>query len=58
VSPVPWPNGRIAETGMGRHHGYMEEADVLLLLTMLGDIREHVAAIRRELEDGEEEEDS
>jgi len=36
----------------------MEEADVLLLLTMLGDIREHVAAIRRELEDGEEEEDS
>ncbi|HEX5448884.1 MAG TPA: hypothetical protein VFW85_02360 [Gaiellaceae bacterium] len=35
----------------------MEDADVVLLLSILGDIREHVGAIRRELENGEEEED-
>jgi hypothetical protein len=36
----------------------VDEADVTLLLSMIGDIRAHVAAIRKELEDGEEEEDS
>jgi hypothetical protein len=36
----------------------MEPEDVTLALTILGDIRTDVRAIREELEDGEEEEES
>jgi hypothetical protein len=36
----------------------MEVDDEMLLLTILADIRSDVRAIRRELQDGEEEEES
>jgi hypothetical protein len=35
----------------------VEPDDVNLLLGLLGDIRDHVQAIRKELENGEEEEE-
>lgn len=35
----------------------MEDADVVLMLSILGDVRTDVEAIRRALENGEEEED-
>lgn len=39
------------------HHDEVEQDDVNLLLGLLGDIRAHVLAIRKDLEDGEEEEE-
>jgi len=63
VSDTGWLYGACpAETLRGlRSRGtinHVEPEDVTLALTILGDIRTDVRAIREELEDGEEEEES